>query len=286
LLDYFRKRREKKRIRKTFREYGSHIESYDLPVEGRVDFALWDNPLEAKKQVTQAHVDFYKRLAPRGSMAIDIGAHIGDTTVPMALAVGREGLTLAFDPNPYVFKVLTENAGLNRDKTNIVPVNCAISVEEGEFFYNSSEATFNNGGISTQEKSPHGKYHLAEKVKGVNLQSYLRTEHGDRLGGLSLIKVDTEGYDLEIIRSIRDLLARYRPSVIAECFKGLAKRERFDLFDLFAGIDYEMYRVAEFSAGSAPQKIGRREDMKRWPHFDFLAIPSEKSGQILGGPVD
>jgi hypothetical protein len=164
LLDFFRKRREKKRIRKTFREYGSHIESYDLPVEGRVDFALWDNPLEAEKQVTQAHVDFYKRLAPRGSMAIDIGAHIGDTA--------------------------------------------------------------------------------------------------------------------------RDLLAGCRPSVIAECFKTLAKRERFDLFDLFAGIDYEMYRVAEFSAGSAPEKIGRREDMKKWPHFDFLAIPSEKSRQILGGPVD
>ena len=282
MLDYFRKRREKARIRKNFKEYGFHVESYDLPKDGRVDFALWDNPLEGKKEITQSGVDFYRRFAPAGSMAVDIGAHIGDTTVPMALAVGREGLTLAFDPNPYVFRVLTENASLNADKTNILPVNCAISVEEGEFYYNSSEATFNNGGISESEKSRHGKYRLSEKVRGINLSAYLRAEHEDRLAGFSLVKVDTEGYDLEIIRSLRSLLSERRPCVIAECFKGLGKQERYELFDLFDDLGYGVYRVREFSTDSLLEKVMRREDMKKWSHFDFCAVPAERSDEIVG----
>ena len=34
-----------------------------------------------------------------------IGAHIGDTTLPIALAAGKKGFVLALEPNPYVFHV-------------------------------------------------------------------------------------------------------------------------------------------------------------------------------------
>jgi hypothetical protein len=45
------------------------------------------------------------------------------------------------------------NASLNKDKTNIVPINFAISQTEEEFYYISSEASFCNGGISLTTKS-------------------------------------------------------------------------------------------------------------------------------------
>jgi FkbM family methyltransferase len=51
-------------------------------------------------------VDFYQRFLTKGAVAIDIGAHTGDTTVPMALAAGNTGLVLAFEPNQYVYKIL------------------------------------------------------------------------------------------------------------------------------------------------------------------------------------
>ena len=51
-------------------------------------------------------VDFYKKCIKKGDFVIDIGANVGDTTVPMAIAAGAEGLTLGFDPNPYVYKIL------------------------------------------------------------------------------------------------------------------------------------------------------------------------------------
>jgi FkbM family methyltransferase len=39
-------------------------------------------------------------------MIIDIGTYTGDTTVPMALAVGKGGIVLGLEPNQYVYKIL------------------------------------------------------------------------------------------------------------------------------------------------------------------------------------
>lgn len=281
MFNYLKLRKEKKQIKRIFKEYGYHIETFTLSKEGKVDFALWDNPLEQKKDVTQEGVNFYKQFAPKGSLVIDIGSHMGDTTVPMALAAGKEGLTLAFDPNPHVFKVLMQNAGLNRGKTNIIPLNYAISVEDGEFYYNSSEATHNNGGISEHKKNRHGKYRLIEKVKGINLEKYLQKEHSDFIDKISLIKIDTEGYDLEIIRSIRELILKYRPTIIAECFKKLKQGLRYDLFELFQEIKYDLFQIIDFSTRYEYTKIKNREDMRNWKHFDFCAVPEEKRAELI-----
>jgi hypothetical protein len=105
-------------------------------------------PLASPIQIKQSDIDFFRKFIKKGDFVIDIGANIGDTTVPMALAAGKEGVTLGFDPNPFVYKILEANASLNKDKTNIVPVCSAISTREEEFYFISSEASFANGGIS------------------------------------------------------------------------------------------------------------------------------------------
>lgn len=86
----------------------------------------------------------------------------------MALAAGKEGIKLGFDPNPYVFKILEINAGLNKDRQNIVPLRYAIAQDEEEFYYISSEASFGNGGISKTREGEHGSFVYPEKIRGVN----------------------------------------------------------------------------------------------------------------------
>ena len=69
----------------------------------------------------------------------------------MALAAGTSGITLGFDPNPYVYKILEINASLNKDKQNIISQLYAISVKEEDFYYVSSEASFQWSNISDQK---------------------------------------------------------------------------------------------------------------------------------------
>jgi len=272
MFSYLKRKFEKHKIKTTFKEYGHKVAEYDLPEFGKVSFARWENPLEAEKHISQSQVDFYKAFLKKGDFVIDIGAHIGDSTIPMALAVGKEGTVLGFDPNPYIYKILEKNASLNKELTNIVPLQLAIATHEGDFYYSSSEATYNNGGIAETQQNRHGKYGLNEKVKGVNLEHFLNESYPEQLKKLALIKIDTEGYDTEIIKSIAPLLKKYKPNLIFECFPKLSRTERQSLYDLVSDMGYALNYVEAFDAATKKQSI-QRENMNDWKHFDIWAIP-------------
>ncbi|RAJ99964.1 FkbM family methyltransferase [Larkinella arboricola] len=273
LVKYVKRKLERRRLKSTFKEYDYQVIRLELPQYGQIEVAQWLNPLLEKPYVVSiADVNFYKEFTKEGDFIIDIGAHMGDMTLPMALAVGKSGLVLAFDPNPIVYKILEKNASLNRDKTNIDPYRLAIATNEGEYFYNSSEATFSNGGISAVENSPHGKYGLKEKIQAVNLERFLNEKYQDRLSHLSLIKIDTEGLDIEIIKSIETVLTTYKPTVIFECFKRLPAKDRYELYDSIQKKGYYLYYIEKFEADTHKVRL-KREDMTNWKHFDIVATP-------------
>lgn len=272
MFDYLKQSFARKKARRVFSKYPYEVTSFQLANDGLVQFANWKNPLVSPKQITQSEINFVRRFAPKGSFCVDIGANIGDTTVPMALAVGKEGLTLGFDPNPMVFEILEANARLNPDKTNIVPVPYAVMEEAGEFYYASSEASFGNGGLSADENNPHGKFRLEHKVKGVNLEQYLNEHYADWLPKLSLIKVDVEGFDKDVLRSITSLVARNKPVLIAECFSEATLDEREELYRVVADQGYDLYYFADFDETAEVVKLAV-SDMNRWNNFNFYALP-------------
>jgi FkbM family methyltransferase len=273
IFSYFRESFARKKARRVFQEYPYTVVTHRLETEGDVQYANWRNPLVKHQPIHQSEIDFYRKFALPGSLAIDIGANVGDTTVPMAVAVGASGLTLGFEPNPVLFKILTANAGLNLDKTNLVPVNYAITEQSGEFFYTSSEASFGNGGVSQTPKNEHGRFTMEQKITGVNLVDYLTENHAEWLPKLSLIKVDVEGHDKDVIQSAASLIAQYKPVLIAECFSEASLAERQALYDLVAGYGYNLFYFAEFDTNAEVVPL-IRADMNRWKNFNFYATPN------------
>jgi FkbM family methyltransferase len=267
MLNYLKKKYTKFIAKRTFSEYDNETIVINIPNVGSINFTRWLNPLEKEKTISGSQINFYKKFLKKGDFVIDIGAHIGDTTLPMALAVGAEGTVLAFDPNPLVFKILQKNADLNRSISNIIPIPYAIAVEEGEYSYSSSEASFNNGGISGK----NGKFGLEQKVKGVNLQKFIHTEYPNT-SKISLIKVDAEGYDIQILQSISALIDQYKPNLIFECFKDLPKEERFALYDYIANKGYQINKMDDFEEDAAITPL-KKENMIDWKHFDIIAYP-------------
>src|SRR5215212_8498167 len=123
-------------------EYPFAIESFTLPQEGEIQLARWKHPKEAMKSFSQTGVNAIRRFLGEGDVAIDIGAHTGDTALPLALSVGRSGCVFALEPNPYAFKILQANSTLNREKTRIVPLMFAATQEDGEYEFEYSDAGF------------------------------------------------------------------------------------------------------------------------------------------------
>ncbi|MBK6544400.1 MAG: FkbM family methyltransferase [Saprospiraceae bacterium] len=179
---------------------------------------------------------------------------------------------MAFDPNPFVYEILLKNSKLNPELTNIHTFNYAISEQEENFYYNSSEASFNNGGISKEKKNRHGKYSLDTKIKGIRLEDFILKSYSDSMSKLRLIKIDTEGYDKEIIKSISNLLDKYKPVVITECFGKSNAVERYEQFELLKSKGYSLYYFSGFDVNAKIIPIETKENMLNWKHFDLYAI--------------
>jgi FkbM family methyltransferase len=277
LLNYFKESFRRKKARRFTREYPAKINSFDLKNEGKIEFANWDNPLVNPKMVTQEMVDFFKKFIKKGDLIIDIGANIGDTTVPMALAAGSSGITFGFDPNPYVFKILEVNASLNKEKQNIIPLLYAITVKDEEFYYVSSEASFSNGAISPTKNSVHGKFIFPDKIKGINLLAFLEEKYKERLKDFSFIKIDTEGYDKEIIKSIPELINKYKPTIVAESFGNNTPEEKVELYNVIAQHGYEIFYFEDFDINAKIIKLENSHDITKWKKtINIFAVPINK----------
>ena len=274
MFEYIKKSLERRRAKKVTREYPVRIDTFDLTSFGHIKFANWLNPLVLQKEISDQNVLFFKKFIGPGDVVIDIGANIGQMTVPMSIAVGNTGTCFAFDPNPMVFRILDINATLNPELTNIKAFNFAITSEAAEFFYHSSEASFNNGGISEFPNSRHGKYVLPNKIKGIKLEDFLTSNFPYALEQIKLIKIDTEGYDKEIAKSIVTILKKYRPVLISECFGKLSDSDKFDYFDFLSDLGYTLYYFDDFISDATIIPIVKRQDMLKWKHFDFYAFPS------------
>ena len=275
MIGYIKRKIEKLKQKRTFLEYGYEIKKFNIPGMGTVEYAQWLHPFEQPKTITEGNVSFYRELARPGAMIVDIGAHTGDTTVPMALAVGKEGTVLALEPNKYVYKILDKNASLNRSHTNIIPVCFAATKDEGEFVFNYSDASFNNGGFLSEihKKNHHHDYTL--KVMGKNLEKYLLKNYAEQLKKLDLIKVDAEGYDKEILKTISGILSTYKPTLMVECYKQLDEKERHELFDVIASQGYNLYYIEKFDAGASKELL-EKKNMTDRRHFEMLAIHRDR----------
>lgn len=276
MFEYFKRKIDKKIARRVTKKYPTRIDSFETKDFDSIKFANWENPLVKEKILHQYNIEFFQKFLSKGDTALDIGANIGHMTIPMSYACGKEGLVLAFDPNPFVFEILTQNIALNPEYTNIKANNFAITETDGDFFYNSSEASFNNGGISSEKVNRHGKYALETKIKGVHLKKYLSENYSEQLLKLKLIKIDTEGYDIEIIKSIKDLLLEYKPVVITECFGRNPVDKKFEQFEILNSIGYQLYYFSDFVGDATIEPIKIKEDMLKVKHFDLYAIHSSK----------
>src|SRR2546428_9429487 len=129
--------------------FGFVIEAHDLPREGRIEVARWLHPgaYRVAPLQLQAAVDQLRRFLRAGDVAIDIGAHTGDTTLPIALAIGATGLVLGLEPNPYVFPVLERNASLNPAKTKILPLKFAAMRTDGFYEFQYGEEGYCHRGL-------------------------------------------------------------------------------------------------------------------------------------------
>jgi len=174
------------------------------------DIYDWIKSLYIKKGIEwEKHIQC--QLAAYGkpnSVALDIGGHMGTHTLNLSRIVGEQGVVHVFEPQKKMFSELNINMHLNGCK-NIVFHRNALG--NSEKWIQMCRPCSTNEGIACVNESPTALN--SDMAKMIRLDSL-------DLNDVSIIKIDVEGFEMEVIRGGVETIKRNKPVMIVEIFQG------------------------------------------------------------------
>jgi FkbM family methyltransferase len=144
-----------------------------------------------------------------GDILFDIGANVGFFSVIGARLLGPSGSVYAFEPVPSNARCIRRNAALN-DLANIEVVARAVSDRTG-----SAElmlASYSGGAaLTTAGRPPDATTSISVEVASID--DLVATA---AVQPPSVVKIDVEGAELEVLRGMAVTLREHRPVLICE----------------------------------------------------------------------
>ena len=207
-------------------------------------------------QYSESEVSVLRTFIRPGDTVLDIGANIGDLTVPMSRFVGDTGRVYAVESHVNTYHVLCANLALNGIQ-NVKALNCFVA-----------------DSAQVDTSGPWGKFGYVSEIWGAPVVSI------DAFGidACSFIKIDVDGKELEVLRSANHLIAKSRPILY---FENDDRAKSADLLDHAMSQHYDLYWH--------PAPIFDRNNYygnptNHWAPTDILSfmvlgIPSEKQEQ-------
>lgn len=199
---------------------------------------MLDNHGEYEKEIS----DLIHRLLSKGDCFIDCGAHVGYFSIMAAEICGR---VYAFEADSENYKSLQHNIELNRFWNNVTAFNVAVGdkCEKVKFYINLD----NDGGGGLWDVSKHP---FNEKTR-IKKKKPLKTIDMVTLDSLvnepvKLIKIDTEGCELKILKGAEGIITKHSPVIVAEVNNfalvemGTSKEE---MFSYMYSLGYEWFNL-------------------------------------------
>jgi FkbM family methyltransferase len=181
---------------------------------GKYNF-YFNNDYDYEEILYHAHWNKYflneknkiRQYLKNGDVAVDVGANIGLFSLILSDLVGDSGQVFSFEPIPMLHKKLINNINLNK-LTNIVTIESGIGDKdcEIEIFLNPEQS-----GLSSAIAKPSGNY-IPQKINLTSLDKFLKS----RKEKISFIKIDTEGYEPQVLLGAKELIERHKPVIYIE----------------------------------------------------------------------
>ena len=199
------------------------------------------------------------------NLFIDIGANYGTHSL---LFLVQKIKSITFEPNSSCHDYFQTMCKLNGVEATLEPVALGSAGGYIELSYPERD-TWLGSTDTTVAKNLALTYQLTtEKVEQRKLDDYFSTIEQHE----TLIKIDTEGTELSVLKGAARVLKEVRPKIIFECW---GARERIDLFNFLSTYDYEIYHLP-WKPGTIAESIEAREFGESLS-TDFIAVPLASS---------
>jgi FkbM family methyltransferase len=201
-----------------------------------------------------------RALLRPGDFAVDVGANLGWYSILMNASVGSSGVVWAFEPVPDTRRRLEENLALNPG--HVVEVHsCALTAAPGTVQVHMFHGLpHGHASVSNLGRADF----VAHDVQAETLDRLISVQHA---GSPSLVKVDAEGAELDILRGASELCASdAAPIWMIEANREAAGALGYEpgalIKQLRTSNDYAVYRVT--SEGLVAERHPERAHGVTW----------------------
>ncbi len=147
-------------------------------------------------------LDVMQRVLRPGDVFVDAGASIGLMSLFASQCVGDGGCVLSFEPLPRRYSQLVESIGLNgRRNISAFPFGLGASAQDLSIFTDRVSPSMVPQAGSTR----------SESARVEALSDVLEREH---VKSLRMIKIDVEGFELDVLQGCKSWLTGKEPPVI------------------------------------------------------------------------
>lgn len=133
--------------------------------------------------------------------AVDVGAHVGNHTLYFSMMLGIK--TVAFEPNARTFELLEANVRENGVESMCRIRHAAVGAAAGRV--RAIAASEGNSGMARVESDAAGDVPLL--CLDEELQNAVR---------IDVIKIDVEGWELDVLRGAARVIEKHRPLIYVE----------------------------------------------------------------------
>ena len=144
----------------------------------------------------------------KNDVVIDVGAHIGTYTIPIAIQIEECGKILAFEPNPNNIILLKKNIELNELKNITLFENAASDKNQITNLILSDDPMLSAITDDTEEKNI--------EIECITLDSINEQLELKRIDWL---KIDAEGSEIKVLKGSEKILKKFHPKIIVEVRK-------------------------------------------------------------------
>lgn len=217
---------------------------------------------EMRKGERELHL--IRFLSQRDKISLDIGAYKGVYAYEM-LRWSNE--VHAFEPNPKSYRVLSNWAG-GRVKT----YSCALGGRTGRSMLKipRSKRGFSNQGGTLSDAKIHDKEYIEFEIDCYALDDLC-------ISNIGFIKIDIEGFELEVLKGAENTVSRERPNLLIEIEENHIKRDIREAIDKVCQYGYACFGLCNgnlrFFENIDIDKHHRNPSNKSDYIFNFVFLP-------------
>lgn len=158
-------------------------------------------------------VDLILKNVNKNKDAINIGANVGLFSNLIANKININRKILAIEPTPNAFKMLENNISRNKNEDKVIAFNGIASDKEGEYQINIVQGMeeYSSIGRLVHSAVENNKF-IKLEVKGDTIDNLVKKYKIEP----SLIVIDVEGAEFNVLKGARETLKKFHPIIISE----------------------------------------------------------------------